>query len=212
MEIKKGILAVVSGFSGSGKGTLMKRLIERYPGEYALSVSATTRAPRPGEEDGREYFFVSAERFEEMISGGELLEYARYSGNYYGTPKAYVLDRLAAGIDVILEIEVQGARKIKEQCPDSISIFVMPPSFKELERRLQGRGTESPEAVRGRLLCASRECCVVGDYDYLVINDDLDECVSQVHSILRDERARVSRNGAFIDKMRSEFAEYAKGE
>lgn len=212
MASQTGILTVVSGFSGAGKGTIMKRLLEKYPQNYALSISATTRAPRPGEVDGREYFFSTVERFEEMIRKDELLEYARYVNNYYGTPKAYVQEQLAQGKDVILEIDMQGALKIKQKYPDTVLLFVTPPSFTELERRLVGRGTESQEIVRERLCRAGEECAGMEAYDYLVINDELETCVEQVHSILRDEHARICRNKPFINEIKKELAEYVKGE
>ncbi len=147
---------MVSGFSGAGKGTLMKRLLEKYD-TYSLSISATTRAPREGEEHGREYFFHSKEEFEELISQDALIEYAQYVENYYGTPKAYVEKQLAAGRDVILEIEIQGALKVKEKMPDTLLMFVTPPSAMELKRRLTDRGTETPEVIESRLRRASEE-------------------------------------------------------
>ena len=212
METKTGILTVVSGFSGSGKGTIMKRLLEKYPDNYALSISATTRDPRPGEVDGREYFFRTVDCFEKMIENDELLEYARYVNNYYVTPKAYVQEQLAKGKDVILEIEIQGALKIKEKYPDTVLLFVTPPSFGELERRLVGRGTESPEVVRERLCRAGEECEGVEAYDYLIVNDELEACVEQVHSILQNEHTRIFRKEAFMNDMKTELAKYAKGE
>ena len=146
---EKGILIVVSGFSGSGKGTIMKELLKQYD-NYALSISATTRNPRPGEEDGREYFFKTVEDFEKMIAKEELIEYARYVDNYYGTPRAYVEEQLEAGKDVILEIEIQGALKVKEKFPDTLLLFVTPPSAEELKSRLVGRGTETMDVRKKR--------------------------------------------------------------
>ena len=156
MMSKKGVLVVVSGFSGAGKGTLMRALMNRYM-NYALSVSATTRAPREGEEDGREYFFKTREEFEQLIKEDALIEYAQYVGNYYGTPKAYVEKELESGRDVILEIEIQGALKVKEKIPDALLLFVAPPSAGELKRRLVGRGTETPEVIGSRLQRAAEE-------------------------------------------------------
>lgn len=171
-----GILIVVSGFSGSGKGTIMKELLKRYD-NYALSISATTRAPREGETDGREYFFKTREEFEKMIAKEELIEYAEYVNNYYGTPRAYVEEQLTAGKDVILEIEIQGALKVKKKFPDTLLLFVTPPSAEELRKRLIGRGTETMEVIEQRMQRAIEESDGMESYDYYVINDDLDTCV-----------------------------------
>ncbi len=202
---KKGLLIVVSGFSGSGKGTIMKQLLKKYETQYALSISATTRQPRPGEADGREYFFRTKEQFEEMIDQEALIEYAQYVGNYYGTPKAYVEEQLAAGKDVILEIEIQGALKVKEKFPDTLLLFVTPPSADVLRERLTGRGTEDAVTVEKRLGRAVEEADGVETYDYLVVNDDLDVCVEEVHSIIQTEKLRVSRNINFINEIKSEL-------
>ncbi len=209
---KKGILVVVSGFSGAGKGTIMKRLLEEYPENYALSISATTRAPRPGECHGKEYFFVSEETFEKMIQKDALIEYARYVSNYYGTPKEYVLEQLGQGRDVILEIEIQGALKVKEAYPDTLLLFVSPPNAGELKKRLVNRGTESKATIDSRLKRAFEEAQGVEQYDYFVINDELEECVQEVHSIIKNEHARVARNYALIENIRAELKGFAKGE
>lgn len=206
---KRGILLVVSGFSGAGKGTLMKELLRRYE-NYALSVSATTRKPREGEEEGREYFFKTREEFERMIAEGELIEHACYVGNYYGTPKAYVEQKLCEGQDVILEIEIQGARKVKEQFPDTVLLFVSPPGADELKRRLTKRGTESPEVIANRLNRAVQEAEGIEDYDYFVINDDLDACVEYVHRIVQCEHGRTSRCGEQIENIRRELTAFSK--
>ena len=200
----EGILIVVSGFSGAGKGTLMKRLVEEYDG-YSLSISATTREPRPGEEDGREYFFLSREQFEKRIADHALIEHAEYCGNYYGTPKDYVERELAAGRDVILEIEIQGALKIKEQYPDALLLFVSTPDAAELRRRLSGRGTETAEVILKRLGRAAKEAEGIEAYDYIVINDDLETCVRELHGIIAAAHHAPGRNEAFIKKMRREL-------
>lgn len=211
MRKDKGILVVVSGFSGAGKGTLMKQLLKTYD-NYALSVSMTTRKPRVGEEDGREYFFVSTETFEENIAQGELVEYARYCDNYYGTPRAYVEKQLENGKDVILEIEIQGALKIKERFPQALLLFVMPPSVKELERRLLGRGTETSEVIAARLSRAGEEAEGIEKYDYLVINDDLDTCVAQMHALIQGAHNAPLRNEEFIEEIRAQLRALSKGE
>ena len=200
----KGILIVVSGFSGAGKGTLMKRLVQDYD-NYALSVSATTRSPRPGEEDGREYFFLQKEQFEQKIAENGLIEYARYCDNYYGTPRKYVEEQLAQGKDVILEIEIQGALKVKKQYPDALLLFVMPPSAAELRNRLVGRGTETPEVIEKRMHRAMEEAEGIENYEYLVVNDDLDSCVRQLHEIIKAAHNTPLRNEEFIEKMRKEL-------
>ncbi len=207
----KGILIVVSGFSGAGKGTLMKRLLSDYD-NYALSISMTTRKPRDGEVHGREYFFTDKENFEKTIAENGLIEYATYCGNYYGTPREYVEQQLMAGKDVILEIEIQGALKIKEKFPESLLLFVTPPSAKELERRLVGRGTETAEVIAKRLARAVEESEGIEEYDYIVVNDDLDECVKQLHTIVMNEHYAPIRCAEFIEQIREELKEFSKGD
>lgn len=214
---QKGILTVVSGFSGAGKGTLMKELCARYP-NYALSISATTRKPRVNaltgntETDGVEYFFRTREEFERMIDRDELIEYAVYQDNYYGTPKKYVDEQMACGKDVILEIEVQGANKVKTKLPDTVLIFVAPPSADELQRRLENRGTENTEQIRGRLRRATEEAEFIPAYDYLLINDNLDESVERLHDIIQSEHIRSSRSREFISEITNELKEKMKGD
>lgn len=207
----RGILIVVSGFSGAGKGTLMKELVARYE-DYALSVSMTTRAPRPGEEDGVSYFFVDKAAFEEAIAQDGLVEYASYCDHYYGTPRKWVEQKLSDGKDVILEIEIQGALKVKEKFPDALLLFVMPPSAQELEHRLKGRGTESDEVIASRMKRAVEESAGIEKYDYIVINDKLDECAKQMHEIIRAEHMRPYRRIDFIDHLREELKALVKGE
>lgn len=212
LEMKdKGLLLVISGFSGAGKGTVVKRLLEQH-NDYALSISATTRSPREGEQDGREYFFKSKEEFEKMIEASELIEYARYVDNYYGTPKAYVEEQLKEGKNVILEIEIQGALNIKSMFPDAVLLFIMPPSAKELERRLVGRGTEDEATIRARLSRASEEAHGVENYNYIVINDDVDACVETIDSIVKSEKRKAANNINLINNIKEELKAYSKGE
>ena len=200
----KGVLVVVSGFSGAGKGTVMKALLEKYD-NYALSVSATTRSPRPGEENGREYFFLTESQFEDMIRNDELIEHARYVDHYYGTPRKYVEDKMAVGKDVILEIEIQGALKVKEKFPDTLLLFVTPPSAEELKNRLVGRGTETMDVIEFRMKRAKEEALEMDRYDYLIVNDDLQECVEEMHQIIQGEHRRSFRNAEFIEHMKEEL-------
>ncbi len=201
-------MIVVSGFAGSGKGTVMERLLSGYD-NYALSISATTRAPRDGEVDGRHYFFVDTEKFERMIEEGELLEYARYVSNYYGTPKSYVEKELSRGKDVILEIETKGALSVKERFPDTLLLFIMPPDADEIYNRLKKRGTESEEVIRARMSKAGEEAKLIERYDYLITNDDLDDCVSKVHSIIQAAHLSVSRSSDRIRAMQEQLKKYS---
>lgn len=207
---QKGILMVLSGFSGAGKGTLVKGLLQKYD-NYALSISMTTRAPREGERHGVEYFFTEKENFEETIRQNGLIEYASYCGNYYGTPRVYVEEQMAAGKNVILEIELQGALKIKEKFPESLLIFVTPPSAEELKRRLEKRGTESSEVIAQRLARAVEESEGIEAYDYIVVNDDLDTCIDEIHRLVDAARRAPIRREAFIKEIREELQGFAKG-
>lgn len=206
------MLVVVSGFSGAGKGTMMKRLLEKYPENYALSVSATTRDPRPGEADGREYFFVSTEEFEAMIAKNELIEHARYVNHYYGTPSGYVQKQQDAGRDVLLEIELQGALQIRERYPEALLIFIAPPSAKELKRRLTGRGSETEDVIAARLKRAVEESEYMEAYDYLLINDDLETCVESLHRLIAGQHTRSREQISFIRQMKSELKALVEGE
>lgn len=201
---QQGILVVVSGFSGAGKGTLMKELLKRYD-NYALSVSATTRQPREGEKDGEDYFFVSREYFQQMIEDGRLVEYAQYVNHYYGTPRDYVEKKMAEGKDVILEIEIQGALKVKKGFPDALLIFVTPPSAGELRRRLVGRGTETIEVINARLRRAAEEASGMEAYDYLLINDEIDACVEQMHQLITLQHSKTCYHLDFLSRMREEL-------
>ncbi len=205
----RGSLIVLSGFAGVGKGTVLKSLFETHEG-YAYSVSATTREPRPGEVDGVHYFFISKERFEQMIAGDELLEHACYVGNYYGTPKAYVDRKLEEGFDVILEIEIQGALNIKKKVPEAILIYMLPPSAKTLKERLTGRGTETEEVILKRMKRAAEEAAGVEQYDYIIVNEDADECAQELNCLIRAQRLRASSNMSFIRKIQRDLKELTK--
>ena len=205
----QGILVVVSGFSGAGKGTLMKELLKRYD-NYALSISATTRAPREGETDGKEYFFVTKEQFEKMRDERKLVEYAQYVNNYYGTPKEYVEQKMAEGKDVILEIEIQGALNVKRQYPDAILIFVVPPTAAELKRRLVSRGTETEEVIASRLKRALEESEEMEAYDYILVNDTVDQCVEELHHLIQSQHLKAGNSRTLMDRIKTELHELAE--
>ena len=185
--MSKGKLLVLSGPSGVGKGTVLGELMKRR-NDMCFSVSATTRKPREGEVDGVSYFFVSKERFEEMIRNSELLEYAQFVGNYYGTPRAYVEQQLEKGMNVILDIEVQGAKNIVEMIPDAVPVYMIPPGHDELERRLRGRGTETEEQIQGRLQTAVEEAKAADFYRYIIVNDNLETAVNELDAIMTAEK------------------------
>lgn len=206
---KRGVLVIVSGFSGAGKGTVMKGLMEKYD-DYALSISATTRKPREGEVHGVHYFYKTVEEFERMIEQNELIEYAQYVGNYYGTPREYVETQLDAGKNVILEIELQGAMKVKELIKDVVLIFITPPSAKELKERLIGRGTEDMDTINARLARAVEESVFMDKYDYLLINDKIDECIDELHNIIQSERSKVDRNAETISLIKEDLKVFSE--
>ena len=203
---KRGILAIISGFSGAGKGTVVNKLLEK--DNYAVSISATTREPRQGEVDGKNYFFKSRDEFENMIENNQLIEYAEYVGNYYGTPRDYVFKKLEEGYDVILEIEMQGALKVKEKFPETALIFITPPSADELKKRLVGRGTETIEQIDKRMSRAVDECDYMNKYDYIVVNDDLDECVDEIHRLLQSIHNAKENQSEFIEKITEELKKF----
>ena len=187
---EKGKLIVISGPSGAGKSTIVFKAIEGRT-DFCFSTSVTTRAPRAGEQDGREYFFVDRERYDRMVENGELLEHAEYVGNGYGTPRAYVEQKLAEGMNVVLDIEVQGARQVHESVPGAVMIFIIPPSMEELRRRLIRRGTDSMEAIEGRLERARAEYAEAEIYDYLIVNEDADVAASEFSAIVKAEHLRT---------------------
>jgi guanylate kinase len=197
---EKGLLLIISGPAGSGKGTIVRELLEAYPEEFCLSVSATTRAPRPGEEHGVHYYFIDKAAFEERIASGGMLEWASYCGNYYGTPKEYVEKKLCEGKNVILEIEVQGALKVKELLPETLMIMVTPPDFSTLEARLRGRGTNTEEDILNRLATSKVELSNLDRYDYAVINEDGKAALAAktVRDIVFCEKKRTVRQPDFV--------------
>lgn len=196
----EGLLIVLSGPSGAGKGTVLKSFLAGSP-NVVLSVSATTRAPRVGEMHGREYYFYSREEFLAMRESGMLLESAEYCGNYYGTPAAPIQEWTAGGKDVVLEIEVKGGAQVREKRPDSVGIFILPPSLQVLEQRLRNRGTETEEAIQGRLAAARREILEAEQYDYVVVNDTPEQAAEQIRRIVEAEKFRTRRNALMIERM-----------
>ncbi len=206
MEVQKGLLFIVSGFSGAGKGTIVKAFLERNP-EVKLSISATTRECREGEQDGVHYYYISEKEFKNMIAVGDMFEYATYVGNYYGTPKSFVMKQLEAGNDVLLEIEMQGALQVKEMYEDAIMIFVVPPRASDLKDRLVGRGTETMEVINNRLKRSYEETELMRHYDYLLINDDLEDAVSMLEGIRLSEKTKYKRYLHLKDKFKKELEE-----
>jgi len=201
---EKGVLLVVSGFSGAGKGTIVKKLLADRD-DVSVSVSMTTRNPRPGEVDGKDYFFVTKEKFEETIAADGLIEYAQYVSNYYGTPKSYVMSELEKGRNVILEIETQGALQVKKKFQDAILIFVTTPSVSILLDRLRGRGTETEDVIAGRIAQAKNEVNLIEQYDYLLVNDDLNKCVNNLCTLIDASRMAPSCNNSFVENLKKGF-------
>ena len=207
MSKDKGRLVIISGFSGVGKGTVVKALLEKY-GDYVLSISMTTRKPRPGEHEGIDYYYVSDEQFEEMINQDGFMEHAGYVGHYYGTPKKFILDSLEQGKNVILEIEVQGALQVKEKYPDSVMVFIIPPSAAVLKERLTGRGSETAEEINNRLKRAADESNQMTAYEYLVVNDDVDACVERIHKITIGNSEKTGEKEDIINKIQNEIKDF----
>lgn len=198
----KELLIVISGPSGAGKGTVVGELISE--GGYALSVSATTRSPRPGEKDGVSYFFKTVDEFKSLIAQNQLLEYAQFCGNYYGTPADYVNKKFSEGNNVILEIEVQGALQVKKNKPDAVLIFMIPPTIEELKNRLVNRGTETDDVIQTRLKRAEEEIELINHYDYIVVNDNISDAVEQIKSIVKAEKLKIQRNTDLINNFKGE--------
>ena len=212
MTRDKGVLTIISGFSGAGKGTVVKQLMSAYPDRFRLSISATTRKPREGEVHGVHYFFIGKDEFEKMVSEDAFLEHADFVKHSYGTPKKYVQEMMDEGYDVILEIEQQGAFQVKKVMPEALLIFLTPPTIDELEKRLRGRGTESEEQIQGRLSQAAIEAESIDLYDYIVINDDLDECVDSVLALIDGARSSAKNSSRLIMQFKNALKIYRKGE
>lgn len=196
---KKGLLLVISGPSGAGKGTVCSEYVKRRP-DCALSVSATTRAPREGEKEGESYFFLSEEEFKKRLSEDGFLEHAQFCGNFYGTPRAAVMEMIEGGTDVILEIEVQGAMQVRSHYPEAVLIFVLPPSRKRLEERLRGRNTEEDDVIKNRLARAEKELCFIEKYNYVIVNDNLSETVDELQAVITAEKCRLPRMYEFVNE------------
>lgn len=193
----RGRLIVISGPSGAGKSTVVFKAFENRE-DICFSTSVTTRKPRPGEVDGREYFFVDLDRFKEMVEKDELLEHAVYVANSYGTPRAYVERQMAAGLNVLLDIEVQGARQVHEKMPEAVMIFIVPPSMAELRRRLEARGTDTERAIEARLIRAGQEYAEADFYDYIIVNDDAEMAARELSAIITAERCRASNRMQYL--------------
>lgn len=194
---EKGSLIVISGPSGAGKSTVVFKAIDGR-NDFCFSTSVTTRDPRPGELDGREYFFITPERFDEMVKNGELLEHADYVTHSYGTPRAYVEKQLAEGMNVLLDIEIQGARQVNEKMPEAVKIFIIPPSIGELKNRLEKRGTDSAQTIEARIARARQEYAEADFYDYIIVNDDADKAADELLSIIKAEQCRFEYRAAYL--------------
>lgn len=201
----QGKLIVISGFSGAGKGTVVKGLVKKYP--YSLSISATTRAPRDGEEHGREYYFKTVDEFRHLIDYNGFIEWTNYCDNYYGTPRKFIEDEMKKGHDVILEIEVEGALNVKSQYDEAILIFITTPDATTLKSRLQGRGSEDEKTIMKRMNRAKEEVDMVHNYDYVIINDDLNQCIEEVHAVVLTEKNQYNNRVALVSQIHKELEE-----